>query len=87
MDNCLRIDIDYYYPAIIKPIPITAGVSGICLYKTAPTIAIQTIPTPDHIAYVIPIVTVLNTSATRYMEINLYFRALKTCDVTIYPPQ
>jgi hypothetical protein len=51
---------------IINPIPITAGMSGICLYKNAPANAIRTIPAPAHIAYVMPIGIVLRTSVMRF---------------------
>ena len=37
-------------PAIIKPMPSMAGKSGICLKNTAPTKAINTIPTPAQTA-------------------------------------
>lgn len=42
-------------PVTMNKSPMMAGKSGVCLKTKIPTNVINTIPTPDQIAYAIPI--------------------------------
>ena len=56
-------------PIIIKAKPIIVGIFGICLYLKIPSKDKATIPTPDQVAYVIPIGKTLMTWDIVYMQI------------------
>ena len=56
-------------PIIINARPIIVGILGICLYLKIPSKDKATIPTPDQVAYVIPIGKILITWDIVYMQI------------------